>query len=211
MTKRLEQTIQSLSQDLKPMKPLRIPAVRVLQWVFSAIFCLIAGIALFGVRPDFETAVAQPGFWAQASILIALSLTAAFTAIALSVPGYRFASRGRMVSMALASLWALLLVLLGIGVDWGHAGGGITCIRDTLVLGALPAAVLFVLIRSGANLLPSWTALLTGIAVSALGALGTQFICKNDSPVHVLIWHFLPMVLIAILSRWGLSKLIPKI
>jgi hypothetical protein len=35
------------------------------------------------------------------------------------------------------------------------------------------------------------------LATSAVGVLGTNIICPNDRPLHVLLWHVLPMTVIA--------------
>ncbi len=42
--------------------------------------------------------------------------------------------------------------------------------------------------------------LFVGMAAFSLAVLGTQLICSNDSPEHILIWHVVPFGLVASLG-----------
>jgi hypothetical protein len=52
------------------------------------------------------------------------------------------------------------------------------------------------MLRRAAPLARVWTCALAGLASLALGALGTQFVCTDDSAAHHLLWHVLPLVLL---------------
>ena len=89
-----------------------------------------------------------------------------------------------------------------------HGGHGLVCIRDIIVFGALPGIVLLMMLRKGATLYGEWAGSFAILAVSALGALGTQFICKNDNSFHVLLWHFLPVAIFSVIGFLVGRKLI---
>jgi hypothetical protein len=56
------------------------------------------------------------------------------------------------------------------------------------------------MLRHAAPLQARWTGGFAGLASLALGALGTQFVCTNDAEAHHLLWHFTPVVLLALAS-----------
>jgi hypothetical protein len=67
-----------------------------------------------------------------------------------------------------------------------------------LVLGAIPRAFLFFLVRRAAPIALGWSGLLVMLTLASIGALGLQFTCTNDDPLHLFAWHFLPVLLIAV-------------
>jgi len=65
------------------------------------------------------------------------------------------------------------------------------------------------MLRKAAPLNLEKTGMLSVLSVGALGAFGTQFICTIDSPLHFLLWHFIPVLIIGLLGVF-LGKLFLK-
>ena len=57
-----------------------------------------------------------------------------------------------------------------------------------------------VLIHRAAPIEPRWTALLGMLAAGAAGALASEIACPIHSPIHILLWHVLPVANLACLG-----------
>lgn len=190
-----ENLINALVNHAKPVKRLSSPPVRFLRWLIAVMFCLGAGILLFGLRPDLHSVAFAPSFSFQALFVFGLALLSALSAFLLSVPDKKNLWLDTLpivtgVALAGTLLWGIF------GSDSTHAGLGFTCIRDIVVLGLLPGALLFFMLMQAAPLRLGKVGFFAMLSVGALGAFGTQFICKNDDPLHILLWHYLPVLVL---------------
>ena len=68
------------------------------------------------------------------------------------------------------------------------------------VVGAVPVVAAMVLIRRAAPLDPVWAALLGLVAAGAAGALTSELACPIRVPMHVMLWHLLPIAVYAALG-----------
>lgn len=191
-----DELIKRLAQAGPPTSVNRSYVSRFLSWMAGAVLCTFVGVATFGFRPDLHERALIGSFLFQGGVLLTASVLSALAAFAFSVPGEGKPSR---VWLALTSLFLWIAFLFVSLFTSGNfiAGAGYSCIRDIVVLGLIPGFSLFLMIRAAAPLKPSLTGILGALAVSGLGALGTQFICKNDNPLHIILWHFLPIVVLA--------------
>jgi hypothetical protein len=146
------------------------------------------------VRPDVGLAVRDPTFLALAIVTLALGACSALSAFVLSVP-----DRARLwldaVPVALLALWLAVLAHAFYRADGAHAGFGVACVGRILALAALPSASLYVMLRRAAPLDGRRVGALATLGAVALGALGTQFVCRDGDPLHILIWHYVPVVI----------------
>ena len=65
---------------------------------------------------------------------------------------------------------------------------------------AVNAAILSVavlLIQRAEAVEPKWTALLGVLAAGAAGALTSELACPIKAPIHIMLWHVLPVALSA--------------
>src|SRR5690606_34401839 len=83
------------------------------------------------------------------------------------------------------------------GHPTGRVGFGWHCVYKTASVAALPGAALFLMVRQAAPLRAGWAGLLAMLATTAVGVLGANVICPNDRPLHMLVWHVLPLMLFA--------------
>lgn len=189
--------IGRLSRLEPPKQVLPSYGKRLLKWSIAGLFCTCVGVAVFGFRSDLHDVAITPGFLIQAALLLIASVLSAFTAFALSVPGTSGRHSGRLVALSLL-LWAIFLVVSLIVSRNFVSGVGLFCMRDIFVLGIIPGILLFTMIRAAAPFRSAITGLLTTLSAAGLGALGVQFICKNDNPLHILLWHFIPVLLVGL-------------
>lgn len=200
--------IQTLARDTKLVKRLRSPSVRLAVWAVASLVIVSVWIAAFGLRPDLSPKLGELRFIIEGLLLLAGGALSALISLILSVPDNERKPALKFSAFVPVAAWfILLLVVLIHGVMHEEAsalsaGRGINCIRDILLIGIGPALFLFYLVRRASSTEPALTSALILISMACIGALGTQFLCKNDRALHLLVWHFLP---IAILSLTGLS------
>lgn len=200
--RKTEDLINSLSDELRAVKPLETPLKRLFRWSLVGVASILVGIALFGIRENFELAIKDWMFWVHTFLMGIIAVSSAISAIIFSVPGR---DRNFIIRwMPLFTLFAWIIAILsGVFSEGTHVAGlGFSCIRDIIVIGAVPGVALFVMILQGVVFKHLLAGVYGFLAVASLGALGTQFICASDSPLHLLVWHFLPVFLVGLIGAF---------
>ncbi len=190
-----DELIQELVREGAPVKPLASPLVRFSRWFLASFFCLATGVVVYGLRTDLETAVQSPAFYLQILFLLALASLSAFSAFILSIPDYKKPGFDS-VPLVTLFLWVSVIVFSGLRSERFATGMGFSCAREIFVLGFLPGLLLFIMIRQAAPLQLGKVGAFCALSVAGLGALGTQFICSNDNALHVLLWHYIPVLML---------------
>lgn len=206
-----DELIRDLAATAAPVRRLPRWTRRAAVWLGVALLSAATVVAAIGARRDLLDALATPAFAMGELMLLAVAVTAACAALILSVPGEERSSLVRWLPVTAA----LIVLLWGAGeLVWAAAAGGTTgrvgfawhCIARTVAVGLVPGIVLLTMVKSAAPLRAAWAGLLALLATSAIGVFGTNMICPNDRPMHLLLWHVLPMTLIAAagiaLGRW---------
>ncbi|MEO7274663.1 MAG: NrsF family protein [Vicinamibacterales bacterium] len=196
-----DQLIELLAREATPVSRRLSPAQRVALWAAMALLCVAIGLGHFGVRSDIGTAWRTTDMMLRVFLLASIAWLAVLTAFRLSVPGED--------SRAWSRLWPLtiLLVLIAVGsaevfyaAAMGDAGSPVrawTCARKVAFTGAVPAVLAIVLILRAAPLEPAWAATLGVLAAGAAGALTSELACPIRTPMHILLWHSLPVAVSA--------------
>jgi hypothetical protein len=204
--------IARLVRSATRVTPLEAPSVRLARWAIASIALALTTVILLGVRADVQGQMANVWFVARAAATLAIALAAAIVAFFMSVPGVEPSRLMRALPLTGCLVWAAMLV------------GAIATTRSPLALlllvtphpscvlliaaTALPPAVMLVrMLRDAAPLQPRRTGGVAGLASLALGAAGAQFVCTNDGAAHHLLWHFTPVVLLALGSLAAGSSL----
>jgi len=194
--------IQKLSSDTKPIHKLGTPFIRFLKWLAAALLCVGVGVALMGLREDFMSKLAEPIYLIESIFILLLMLSSGLAAFILSIPNANASAWTKWLPCVPLFLWAGFLVyeLSFVYVNQGFSGFvmeyGIGCTRDVLVLAVVPGALLFFMVQKAAPTSLAWVGALILLSVAALGSMGVQFICSNSQPLHIFIWHFLPVILV---------------
>jgi hypothetical protein len=206
-----EDLIRQLAADAKPVRPLRPLAVRVTGWLLVAVASLGLAMTIMGVRRELGDAADQADFAVETVLLIITALSAAVGALAVSIPG---AERTRLlrwlpVMAGVATVvWAAgeLAFASTTGAPAGRLTFGWHCVYKTASVAAVPSVALFFMVRRAAPLHAAWAGFLAILATTAVGVLGANVICPYDRPLHMLVWHVAPLMLLAglgaALGRW---------
>ena len=196
-------TIARLVRSATPVAPLAPPLVRMTRWTLAAAGLVFLSVILLGVRPDVASRLVDAWFIARAVATLTIVAMAAAVAFLISVPGV-WPSRAARTLPAMAGVaWGMMLAatlafagspLEGLLLVQPHP----VCVLQIAGIALLPGVVLTRMLRRAAPLRRRWTGGLAGLASAALGALGTQFVCGDDTAAHHLLWHFTPVVLLAL-------------
>lgn len=204
-----ETLIHELAKQGQPVKRVGPPIARFFRWAAVAVLCVAVGVAVFGFRADLEYTSRSPMFLLQAALTLALGALSGLSAFILSVPD-KAKPWLNIVPGTTLLLWLVVLVRALLSGENVQAGLGVACVRDILALGLPPGVLLYLMLKKAAPLNVGRVGVLAALGVAALGALGTQFICRNDDPLHILVWHYVPVLVLGgigillgrLLLRW---------
>lgn len=208
---RTEELIQQLAGEATPVRPLRPLVVRLIGWFAVAVLSLVGVMLLMGVRRELGDASDRADFAFEALLLVVTAISAAAGALVISVPGAERSPLVRWVPAVAAVVcvvWALgeLAFAAATGAPTGRLTFAWHCVYKTTSVAAIPGVALFLMVKRAAPMHAAWAGLLSVLATTAMGVLGANIICPNDRPLHMLLWHVVPMVVLtaagAALGAW---------
>lgn len=194
--------IRRLTADARPVTPLRPLAVRLAAWAVLAAASLVAVLIVMGVRRELGDVADRVGFAVEVTLLLLMALSGAAGALIVSIPGRERTALVRWVPVIAAVAYVMwtagdLLRAAATGDSAGRMGFSWYCMLTTASIAAVPALALFIMVRRAAPLHAAWAGLLAVLATSAVGVLGSNVICPNDRPLHLIVWHVGPLMLFA--------------
>ena len=202
--KDIEHLVTELADDTAPVKAAPHPYWLTSKWIAVATVYLVASLAIAGLRPDLEQAFRQPWFTAEIITLVLIVVATSLSAALLAFPDLH-QKRG----LALAPLWTFLLFVLVLSFAW-HADSppsplpehSYQCTACIILLALLPAAWTLYAMRHVASTHFGWAGTITMLSAFSIGALWLRLHEVNDSILHVIEWHYLPMLAFGILGLW---------
>ena len=198
---RTEDLIADLAERATPVRPLPSPSVRALAWLGLAAACGVAGVTFFGARSDVMVRLTQLDYLGLASLALLMSVFAVVMALVLAIPGAERTPVLRLSTLGILGVWAVTMVCAvvrsGSGLPVSTDPHWPMCFMRVLLVGALPALVLFVMARRGIPIRLGWTGGMAALAAASVGALAVQIACPLDDPGHGFLGHFVPVMLMA--------------
>jgi hypothetical protein len=199
-----DQLIDQLVKEAGPVARLQSPARRAGWWALVALICVTLGVAYFGLRYDAADAWFTTGMLVRIVLLAATMWLAVVTAFRLSVPGHDLRAWSRWWPLGALGLLVTVVgaevVAAAIFGEIGPAFRSWSCVRKVVFVGAGPAVLAIALIQRGAALEPRWALLLGVLAAGAAGALTSEIACSIRAPLHIFLWHVLPVAASAALG-----------
>lgn len=208
-----KQLIQELSAQATPVK-----AVRPHVWAsrLIAVLLVYAGAAQWwlGIRPDLATQLERSLFIAELFLLAAMLISAAIASVLAMVPDtYQKKNLLKLPYIISGLMLALVTFQLLMPQDArmvmpDETSHTIECAMFIAMASMLPAALIFVLLRKGATIMPKNAGALAVIASASIGALTLRLAEADDYIIHLLTWHYIPSILFAglgaLIGRWML-------
>ena len=195
-------TIARLARSGTPVIPLASPPVRLARWLLAALVASLAIVGFLGVRADVLGQLADAWFLARAGLALVVVTVAGGAALRLGVPGSGWPRAMRLAVAAGLASWGLVSVAMLVATDapigaLRDVQPHISCALRTLAIGLVPAALLIMMLRRASPLQPRRAGSFAVLAGAALGVMGTQFVCPDDSAAHHLVWHAAPVLMFA--------------
>lgn len=192
----INELIGSLASDLKPVRRLAHPFLRVMPWFFLAGIYVFGVVYFLGLRPDFSEKIYQSEYLMDLGLIGFMGLSAALASSWLCIPDMRGQNWVVVVPLTLfftVFLWFAAQTYAGSvfwpAIHWNH------CFNDGALIGALPAAAFVFLAKKGATTRPRLMAFMNFLVVAALGYIGLRLTCPVDTIGHALIYHLAPFII----------------
>ncbi|NNE37337.1 MAG: DUF1109 family protein, partial [Gammaproteobacteria bacterium] len=71
---------------------------------------------------------------------------------------------------------------------------------------AIPAVVIFFLVRMGAVIRIYWAGVMSALSVTAFAYLFMRLVESNDNPAHLIIWHAIPILVLCLVGMYAGKK-----
>lgn len=198
--------VDSLVRELEPVSPLAVPRVRLWRWLAVSAAVAAATVAVLGRRGDLGVALFTKPFQAHALFLILAAISSAAAALALAIPGEAVQSWRRAAPTLALGAWVawlageLMPLAANGGAPWPATGWG--CVGKAFVIGATPGLLLAIMVGRGAPGDVRGTVTFAALAAAAVGALGVELTCPLTSPMHLLLWHAGPVMVVVLLAAF---------
>lgn len=206
----IEELVDSLIQDAAPVKPAPHPFMLSLRWVAVAVVYLVVSLWISGLRPDLMQKINEPWFVAEMAALTLIFIATSLSAAVLVFPDLH---QMRKTALAPAGLFALFIAIMFFAwrADVPPAPlpmHSFECTASITLFSLLPAAWTFFFMRQYASTHCRWAGSVALIFAFSVGALWLRLYELNDSIIHVIQWHYLPMLGIGLVGWWMGKRLL---
>lgn len=200
----IDELIGRLAQDGAAVKPAPHPFMLSLEWMAAALLYLAVALLISGTRYGLWLELHNPWFAAEIAALAGILVTTALSAALLSYPDLHQMRRIAYAPAVAFALFALVL-LFAWRADNPPAPlplHSFECTLSITLLSLLPAAWMFHVMRRYASTHGRWAGAVAFLFAFSVGALWLRLYEQNDSVMHVIRWHYLPMAGIGITGMW---------
>jgi hypothetical protein len=206
-----EQLIDELTEKMQAVAPASTPARIFMKWMLYAVVYAAGALFFLKVRPDFMDKLSYPPFLAEILSLTLVIASSLLSAALLAFPDMY--QRTRAVFLPVVTFLVFVEVLVWEFIADSppsplppHAMECLLCIS---ALSLIPGAFIIYSIKKLASTHFYVSGLVATLAAFSIGALILRISEQTDSIAHLLHWHYLPMILAAIMGVF-LGKLCLK-
>lgn len=200
----IEALINKLARDTATVKLAPHPYTLSLQWMGWATAYLAVSLMFSGVRPDLLSKLHEPLFAAELAALIGIFVATSLSASLLSFPDMH---QLRRVAFAPLITFVLFVAVMFFAWQTDNPSAPLPvhsfrCTMGITLVSLLPAAWIFYVMRKFASThyhLAGCCALLFSFSI---GAIWLRLYEVNNSIIHVIEWHYLPMIAFAMVGMW---------
>lgn len=201
---KIDQLVASLSRRAAPVKPAAHPLRLGLRWLLLAFAYLLVSLLISGVRADLLHQLQQPLFAAEVILLLVLLVSTAFSAAVLSFPDLHQQPRIAYAPAAVMALFVLIMLLA-----WHNDNPpaplpqhSFECTLSILLLSFLPSVAIFYAVSRFASTHQRASGSMAMLFAFSIGALWLRLYEATDSIIHLIEWHYLPMLAVGVAGLW---------
>ncbi len=200
----IEQLIKTLSEDTTKIQLAPHPFLQSLKWIIAAAAYLAIALIIFGLRPDIMQALENPWFIIELVVLFGIFVATSLSTALLAFPDLH---QKRSIAFAPLLMFALFVVVIFFAwrVDYPPASlpsHTYECTFCLILVSLLPAGWTFYSLRKFASIHYRLAGGLALLSAASIGALWLRLYEANDSIIHVVEWHYLPMLVVGIIGLW---------
>lgn len=207
----IEKQIASLVADAKSVRPAPSPLRLWLNWMAIALVYIVISLLVLGVRADVMERLHSAMFIAEMGVLIAIVSSTALSASLLAYPDIYQHSRWTLTPVFMFVIFVGVIVLA-----WQADNPpsplpvhSYQCSLTIAMLALLPAAWMFYSMRQLASTHRHLAGIVVMLSAFSTGAIILRLSEQTNSIIHVIEWHYLPMIGVASVGVW-LGKVLLK-
>ncbi|MEO8343066.1 MAG: DUF1109 domain-containing protein [Gallionella sp.] len=200
----IEALIAMLAKDTPPVKPASHPFMLSAKWMMAALVYLLVTLMISGLRPDLMSKLHESWFIAEIAALIGIFIATSLSAALLSFPDLHQMRRAAFAPVVMFALFALVMFLA-----W-HADNppaplpvhSFECTISITLSSLLPIGWTLFKMRKLASTHSHLAGCCALLFAFSIGAIWIRLYEVNDSIVHVIQWHYLPMIAFGLVGLW---------
>jgi len=200
----IEDLIDKLAQDTTTVKPAPHPFALSAKWMLTAAVYLAVSLMISGPRFDIETKLHDFWFVAEMAALLGIFFATSLSAALLSFPDMH-QKRRAVLAPAVAFVVFIGVMFLSWQADSPPAPlprHSFECSMMISMLSLLPAVWTFFQMRKFASTHSLWAGSIAMLFAFSIGAIWLRLDEINDSIIHVIEWHYLPMIAAGLIGMW---------
>ena len=207
----IEQLIAGLSKDAKTLTPAPRPWLLSAKWMAAAAAYLVVTLAFSGVRPDLLLQLHKPWFFAEIALLVGIFVSTALSAAVLAFPDLHQQRRTTFAPAWMFALFALVMLFSWLADNplSPLPVHSFECTLSIFMFSLLPTVGIFYAMRQFASTHLRVSGIVAVMFAFSTGALWLRLHEQTDSIIHLIEWHYLPMIAVAAVG-WWLGKKILK-
>jgi hypothetical protein len=210
--------IDNLANNLKPVRCLPAPSMRALLMSLAALALVAVMILILGgPRADWHTALQNPFFMSGDLLMLVAGFFSAIAAFTLTVPDTKIRQPVIILLCGATAIWMMICLYAAASLtpesfqaEINDTAKSSACLKALIFMSALPLVVSFIMALRAAPLWLGWTGYALTLSMASFAAFGMRFFCPNDSYAHLLLWHFMPVVLLSIAGA-GLGRIVLRL
>jgi hypothetical protein len=211
MKRDIEQLVEALAGEAGAVTPAPHPLRLSLAWIAAAAVYLAAALALSGLRPDLMQKLHDPWFAAELACLLGIFIATSVSAALLIFPDLH---QKRALAWSPAWLFVVFPVVLYLSCRADTPPAPLPvhsyqCTVDIALVMLLPAAWTLYAMRNSASTHYRLAGAIALLSAFSVGSLWLRLHEANDSVLHVIQWHYLPMLGLGLIGLW-LGRLLLK-
>lgn len=187
-------------------RPLLHPAQQSVLWLVGISFYLLIFLFFDGFRSDVMDKLNSIEFLGELFMLFIIGISATFSAFCLSRPDDFQMPWIKYLPFPLLLIWAVYVFSnAGEHLQLNNLINSVAlveihCPIHIVGFSAIPAIVIFFLVRMGAAIRYYWAGIMSTLSVTAFAYLFMRLVESNDNPAHLLIWHALPILIMCVIG-----------
>jgi hypothetical protein len=200
----IDELIANLAQDAVTVKTAPHPFALSAKWMLTAAIYLAVSLMLTGMRHDLMNKLHDTWFVAEMAALVGIFFTTSLSAALLSFPDMHQMRRA-VFAPAVASAVFIVVMFFAWRADDPPAPLPIhsfECSSMITLFSLLPAIWTFFQMRKFASTHSRWAGCLALLFAFSIGAIWLRLNEINDSVIHVIEWHYLPMIAAGLGGMW---------